>query len=88
MLDFDIEKQFVNPDLNQLKQLAAQTQGRVYVPNQVDALIKSLLENQKYQVVEKAIVRKTPLIDWVWLMVIASLLLAVEWFVRKYNGLL
>ena len=47
VLDFDIEKQFVNPDLNQLKQLAAQTQGKVYVPNQVDALIKSLLENQK-----------------------------------------
>lgn len=88
VLDFDIEKQFVNPDLNQLKQLATQTQGKVYVPNQVDTLIKSLLENQKYQAVEKAIVRKTPLIDWVWLLVIASLLLAVEWFVRKYNGLL
>lgn len=88
VLDFDIEKQFVNPDLNKLKQLAAQTKGQVYVPNQVDALMKSLLENPKYQAVEKAIVRKTPIIDWVWLLVIAALALTAEWFTRKYNGLL
>jgi hypothetical protein len=88
VLDFDIEKQFVNPDLNKLKQLAAQTKGQVYVPNQVDALVKSLLENPKYQAIEKAIIRKTPLIDWVWLLVIAALALATEWFTRKYNGLL
>ncbi|MBP6585957.1 MAG: hypothetical protein KA215_09870, partial [Flavobacterium sp.] len=46
ILDFDIEKQFVNPDVNKLNQLASQTQGKVYYPNQVDELIKSLLENE------------------------------------------
>jgi len=88
ILDFDIEKQFVNPDLNKLKQLATQTQGQVYMPNQVDTLIKSLLDNTSYKAIEKAIVKKTPLIDWVWLLVLVALALAAEWFVRKYNGLL
>jgi hypothetical protein len=41
ILDFDREKQFVNPDLEKLSQLATQTKGVVYFPNQVDALIKS-----------------------------------------------
>jgi hypothetical protein len=44
ILDFDREKQFVNPDLEKLSQLATQTKGVVYFPNQVDALIKSLLK--------------------------------------------
>ena len=49
ILDFDIEKQFVNPDVEKLSQLATQTQGKVYYQTQVDALIKSLLENENYR---------------------------------------
>jgi len=88
ILDFDIEKQFVNPDVAKLNQLATQTQGKVYYPNQTDVLIKSLLENENYKPIQKAIVKKTPLIDWVWLLCIVALVLAVEWFVRKYHGML
>lgn len=88
ILDFDIEKQFVNPDVEKLSQLATQTQGKVYYPDQVDALIKSLLENQNYKAVQKEIVNKTPLIDWVWLLVLIAIALASEWFFRKYNGML
>ena len=78
----------MNPDLKKLQQLATQTQGRVYMPDQVDALIKSLLENPSYQAIEKAIVKKTPMIDWVWLLVLVAITLAAEWFISKYNGLL
>ena len=88
ILDFDIEKQFVNPDVEKLNQLASQTQGKVYYPNQVDALIKTLLENENYKAVQKEIVAKTPLIDWVWLLVLIAISLASEWFIRKYNGML
>jgi len=88
VLDFDIEKQFVNPDLAKLKQLAAQTHGAVYTPNQVDAMIQELLQNPNYKAIEKAIVKKTPLIDWLWLLILISISLASEWFIRKYNGML
>ena len=71
-----------------LKQLANQTKGTAYVPNQVDALIKVLLENTDYKAIEKAIVKKTPVIDWIWLLVLIASALAAEWFIRKYNGLL
>ncbi len=88
ILDFDIEKQFVNPDLSKLTQLAAQTGAQVFMPAQVDALMARLLENDDYQAVQKAVVRKMPLIDWIWLLVIVACALATEWFLRKYNGML
>ena len=88
IIDFDIEKQFVNPDMAKLKQLALQTRGTVFVPNQVDNLIKILLENEEYKAIQKDIVKKTPFIDWVWLLILIALSLAAEWFIRKYNGLL
>ena len=87
-INFDLEKQFVNPDVEKLNQLANQTQGKTYYPNQLDALIKTLLENENYKAIQKEIVSKTPLIDWIWLLVLISILLATEWFVRKYNGML
>ena len=88
ILDFDIEKQFVNPDVAKLSQLAAQTTAKVYYPNQVDDLIKSLLQNENYKAIQKAIVKKTPLIDWIWLLILIAVSLSSEWFIRKYNGLL
>jgi hypothetical protein len=88
ILDFDIEKQFVNPDLNKLTQLASQTKGQVIFPNKVDVLIKSLLENEEYKSVQKTIVTKTPLIDWIWLLIFIAVSLTSEWFIRKYNGML
>ncbi|MDN3673391.1 hypothetical protein QWY99_10040 [Flavobacterium branchiarum] len=88
VLDFDIEKQFVNPDVQKLQQLALQTNGTAFFQDQSDALIKSLLENQEYKAIQKNVSTKTPLIDWVWLLILIAIALATEWFVRKYNGLL
>ncbi len=88
IIDFDIEKQFVNPDRDKLGQLAQLTKGKLYYPNQIEALIKRLLADESYTAIQKEIVRKTPLIDSVWLLIAIVILLASEWFIRKYHGLL
>lgn len=88
LLDFDIEQQFVNPNLQQLTQLATQTNGQAFMPNQITNLIDLLKNNTDYTAVEKQITTKKPLIDNVLLLILMALFLAVEWFVRKYNGLL
>lgn len=88
ILDFDIEKQFVNPDVERLQQLAKQTSGTSYFPNQIDLLIQSLIENPEYKDIQKEIITKSPLIDWKWLLGLILSLLSIEWFLRKYNGLL
>ena len=88
VLDFEIEKQFVNPDLARLQQTAANTNGAVYYPDTADKLIKFLSENENYKALQKEITKKSPLIDWIWLLVIVAVTLSAEWFIRKYNGLL
>jgi len=88
ILDFDIEKQFVNPDLTKLKQLALQTQGQAFMPDQAETLIQQLLDNQNYKAIQKEINKKMPLVDWVWLLILIAISLSGEWFIRKYNGML
>ncbi len=88
IIDFDIEKQFVNPDTDKLKQLATQTNSKIIMPNQLDFLIQSLLSDANYAAIQKDVVSKTPLIDWYWLLILIAISLAAEWFIRKYNGML
>lgn len=88
VLDFDVEKQFVNPDVSKLQQLANQNKGEVIYPNQIDKLIQKLLEKDTYLPVEKSLVKNSPLIDWIFLLIILAVSLASEWFTRKFNGLL
>lgn len=88
LLDFDIEQQFVNPNVVQLSQLATQTAGTAFMPDQLETLIESLKNNPDYTAVEKEITTKEPLIDNILVLILMVIFLAVEWFVRKYNGLL
>lgn len=88
VLDFEVEKQFVNADWSRLQQLAENTHGKAYTPKQVDTLIDFLIKNETYKNIQKEIVQKTPLIDWIWGLILLAALLTTEWFVRKYNGLL
>lgn len=88
VLDFDVEKQFVNPETSKLQLLANQNKGEIIHPNQIDKLIQKLLEKDTYLPVEKSLVKNSPLIDWIILLIILAVSLATEWFIRKYNGLL
>lgn len=88
VIDFDAEKQFTNADINRLKQVATESGGKCFASSQADALVKFLTETEQYKPVQKEIITKAPLIDWVWGLVLLILLLSTEWFVRKYNGLL
>ena len=87
VLNFDVEKQFVNPDVSKLQQLANQNNGEIIYPNQIEKLIQKLLQKDTYLPVEKTIIKNSPLIDSLWLLVIIVVSLAIEWFTRKYNGL-
>jgi hypothetical protein len=88
ILDFDIEKQFVNPDVVKLKQLAESSAGNSYLPNEVESLIERLRQDPQYQAVQRPVTSKTPLIEWIWLLIVVAAALSAEWFIRKYNGML
>ena len=53
VLDFDIEKQVVNPDSKKLQRVAIATEGAAFYPDQVDQLVKALVNDQSYKTIQK-----------------------------------
>ena len=88
VLEYDVEQQFLNADVTKLTQIATNTKGKPYYMNQKDILVKELLEDQRYQTVQKSKENVVSLIDWKYLLIIVISLLTIEWFARKYNGLI
>jgi hypothetical protein len=87
ILPFNIEAQFTNADVDQLRLLAAQTKGKAYFDSEVGNLIKLLISNDNFKSLQKVEKKSVPLIHFKWLLMMLIISLASEWFLRKYNGL-
>ena len=68
--------------------MATNRDARVYSLKERDSLYTQLLADQRLQIVQKSEQKIVPLIDWKYLLAVLVLLLAAEWFIRKYNGLI
>ncbi|MEO9893304.1 VWA domain-containing protein [Aurantibacter sp.] len=88
ILDYDIEQQFVSTNDDKLLQLAERSGGNLYFADNTDALIKALTVDERYLPVQKSTKKVVSLIDFRIILGIIVLTLALEWFIRKYNGLL
>ncbi len=88
ILDFDIEKQFLNADVTKLRQAATNTDGKAFFSSQLNDLTKQLLTDKRYQPIQKKQEATVSLIDWKYLLGMLILILTIEWFMRKYNGLI
>ncbi|MFT5890968.1 MAG: hypothetical protein ACI9Y7_001067 [Dokdonia sp.] len=87
IVPFEVEQQFLNADVTNLLQVATNTSGALFDISNVDQLLTSLLEDSRYKPVQKNTENVVPLIDWKWFLAVLALLLGIEWFMRKYNGL-
>ena len=85
ILEYDIEKQQVSASDAGMKKLVGSSS--VYYQGETEELIADLKKNPLLQTIERAIVKQTSLIDWEYLLGLILLLLGLEWFLRKYNGL-
>ena len=88
ILESNVEQQFLNANVTKLKQLAANSNGTHYFGANTDGLISSLLNDSRFVTIQKSQKKALPLIDWNYLLIIIALSLSVEWFLRKYNGLI
>jgi len=88
VLDFNIEAQFLNADVTKLRQLATNATNKLYFSADYKTLFEALNTNEQYKTVQKEEITQQPLINWKYLLGIILLLLAIEWLMRKYNGLL
>jgi len=88
ILDFNIEAQFINPDVTKLHQLATNSGTELNYISNYRQLFLELKNNENYKTTQRAIVNQLPIINWKYLLGVLLLLLTFEWFLRKYNGLI
>jgi len=88
ILEYNVEQQFLNADVTKLELLAENSSGQRYFVSNYEGLENNLLENDNFKPVQKSNKQTVPLIDFKYLLGLLALLLATEWFVRKYKGLI
>jgi hypothetical protein len=88
VLEYNVEQQFLNADISKLKTLADNSNGELYFASESELLINNLLIDNRYKTIQRSTKNIVPLIDWKYLLGLIVLSLFVEWFIRKYNGLI
>ncbi len=88
ILEYDVEQQFLNADVTKLQRLATHSGGISYFINTTNSLENDLLKDPRFVAIQKSNKNTVPLIDWNYLLFLIALSLAIEWFLRKYNGLI
>ncbi len=82
---------FENLDLranhNLLYQMAAQSGGKFYQPNQAEQLISDLKNNNQLKATSYFQEMINEMLNLKWLFFVVLLLLSVEWFLRKFWGI-
>ena len=88
ILNFNIEQQFTNANIDQLELLSENTNTNVYFNSQINQLIEHLISEKRFYSVQKITKKSLYLLEinyWLLLLIIS---LTSEWLMRKYNGLI
>ena len=88
ILDYNVEQQFLNANVTKLQQIATNSKGTSYFIANTDVLIEDLLNDLRFAIIQKSDKNIVPLIDFKYLLSLIVLSLSIEWFLRKYNGLI
>ncbi len=88
VIEYNTEQQFVSSNLSGMQSFADNNDVDLYYPDQLEKMINTLLNSDKFKPVQKSRQKTVPLIDWYYLLFILISILAVEWFYRKYLGLI
>ena len=88
ILDYNVEKQFLNANVSKLQRVANNSNGTSYFIENTSSLIDDLTNDSRFATVQKSNKNVVPLIDFKYLLGLIVLSLSIEWFLRKYNGLI
>jgi hypothetical protein len=73
VLEYNVEQQFLNADIDKLSLLADNSTGEVFYSNEVNQLINALLSDNRFATIQKSTKNIVPLIDWKYLLGIIAL---------------
>jgi len=82
--DLELDNPAADPGL--LEEIALRTGGRILAPEELATYLDEMIENGPPNVTQKRVSRLTLWDNW-WVLLLFSLLLSTEWFLRKKRGL-
>jgi hypothetical protein len=88
ILEPNIEKQLINANINDLKQLSENTNAKLFLDSQVNQLIEELISDNRFYSKQKITKKSVYLFDITFIIFILFVSLLLEWLIRKYNGLI
>lgn len=88
VLEYNSEQQFLNADVTKLQNLATNSKGKAFFIDKKDQIISSILNDNRFVTIQKSKRSVITLIDYQYLLALISLVLSLEWLIRKYNGLI
>lgn len=88
IVNFDIEKQFSSSNVDKLKRVSEGSNGGIYYLNTANLLVDKLMADNRFSPIQKSHIKIKSLIEWKWLLGLIILSLSLEWFIRKYTGLI
>lgn len=88
VIEFNVEQQFTSANFEKLNFLANNNAGKLYFLKDQKELIADLIQDKRFVSVQKSHEKNVPLINWKFLLFLLVLSLSVEWFTRKYFGLI
>lgn len=88
ILEFNPEKLMISTNHQKLQQLAKKNKGSVFYLDEMENLIEELTDSSQFTPIQKSRQNVVSLIDFRLLLGLMAVTLALEWFLRKYNGLI
>jgi len=88
VLDYNIEQQFTHANTDALKNLALTNSGSVAHISNYKNIFNSVLQDTQYKSIQKSTKKVVSLVDWKWLLAFIIFFFSLEWFIRKYTGLI
>ncbi len=88
VLDYNIEQQFTYANMDALKVIAESSGGKLSHIDENSRSFKKLIDDTDYKSIQKSSEKIVPIIDWKWLLALIVLFFSLEWFIRKYRGLI
>ena len=88
IIEYSIEQEVTQTNKSDLEMLALHSDGKYFYPSDFKEFVHQMMNNANFTPVQKEKTIPITLIEWKWLLIIIIVSLALEWFIRKYRGLI
>ena len=87
VIKMNLEELNTVADFNKLRNLSELSGAKAFKANELDALATELLNNSSFKTLTYDEFKSGELINIKWIFFLILVLISIEWFARKFNGL-